>query len=100
MQLPRPLVVFDQLPGDPVGDIRTRPPELAALALLRRRPDDVALLIHQAHGGDGFMLALLDVAGFVLADTKPGVRALAVPRPPIAARPAVGAGLHPLAPRT
>src|SRR5262245_9850613 len=61
-ELPRPLVIFYQLFRDPLRHIGTRPAELAALALLRGRPDHVAILVYQADGGDRFMLAFLAMA--------------------------------------
>src|SRR5215471_19296288 len=90
-QLLRPLVVFDQLLGDPLSNFRTRPPELTALALLRCRPDHVAVLVHQADRGDGLMFSLLAVAGLVFTDSNSSMGIAAVGRARVAARADISA---------
>ena len=41
--------------GDLIGHVRAGAPELSSEALLGSGPDDVAILVHQAHRGDGFV---------------------------------------------
>src|SRR6266853_3859742 len=67
------LVVGGELFGDFVGDVGAGADELAAEALLGGGPDDVALLIYQADGGYGFMLAFLGPMRFALAESESGV---------------------------
>src|ERR1700675_2842249 len=94
-QLLRPLEIFDQFLGDPVGDIGARATELAALALLSSGPDHVAILIHQPNRGYRLMLALFDVTAFVLTDTESPGDGVAIAHTVITARTAAGAQVRP-----
>ena len=64
--------------SDLLGDVGAGPAELRAETLLRGRPDHVAVLVHQAHGGDRFVAPLGGVLGLVLAGAEAAIRAAAV----------------------
>src|ERR1700728_1883662 len=73
------------------GDVGAGSSEFCAVAFLGGGPDHVAILIDQAHGGQRFVLALLNIGGIVLARAEGEGMALAIART-FRARPGAIAG--------
>src|SRR4051794_6150063 len=67
LQLAGAVEVFLELGGDLVGDVGAGAPEFRPEALLDGGPNHVAVLVHQAHGRDGFVATLIGM----LALTEP-----------------------------
>src|SRR5438105_4249655 len=75
----RPAVIRRQLLCDLLHHIDACSGEFRSQALLRRRPDYVAVLVHQPDGGDRFMLALFGLAALALAGAEADVIAVGIP---------------------
>src|SRR3974390_1593484 len=87
-QLPGSLEIFLQFRRDLFGDIGAGAAEFGAQALLRGGPDHVAVFVHEADGGYGFVPPLGRVLRFVLANADPPIASAGAPCS--AARPAIG----------
>src|ERR1039458_6950029 len=78
LALPRPVEVFLQLRCNLLRDVGAGAVEPGAEALLRGGPNDVAVFVDQADGGERLMAALGGVVRFVVADPQAGCVALGV----------------------
>ena len=73
--VPRAVIIDRELVRDLGGDIGARAAKFGPKAFLRSGPKNIAILVAQAHGGIGFVLAFLDMVDVVLARAQCAIAA-------------------------